>query len=282
MNEDREWSDDESNASGYAPDIDENGIDFYFIPGFPKEQKPQSQWAVSVSANVCRRDDDPEGTAARGYSFALVVRPELMPEPRQNFNSLAPSFVAAPGNKDDVLETTRVAFSKIFDPMTGWLKRDYRGMGVWGTDDNDGPWVMVFERFFIEDNSRGHGWGTKLAIRMIEEVTRRARQAGKSVIVLTIPMPPERETTAKTAGLSAAERQVWTVQSKRSATAFWRSLGFVRLGETLFYGWTRSLAPHVVTKSAVRSEDLDKDAVLDNRYWHSTEGYTTWLSHVRS
>lgn len=122
----------------------------------------------------------------------------------------------------------------------------------------------------VVDDARRRGWGTKLAVRVIEEITKRARQAGKSVIVLSMPSYFEREISAKAAGFSVAGKQRWREESKRAAMAFWRSIGFIRVGETLSFGWSRGSGPDVVTKTAVRFEDLDKVAEIDIRkgYWN--------------
>ena len=142
------------------------------------------------------------------------------------------------------------------------------GQGIWGSDNWNEPWVLTFERFHVVDDARRQGWGTKLVTRILREITALARSARNTVVVLVMPAPPEREITAKTVGLSAAAKRRWREESVREARAFWRSLGFVRLGETLFFGWTRSVQSGVVTKQPVSPGDLDNDAAIDRRRGH--------------
>ena len=187
--------------------------------------------------------------------------PELMSNPCHVFASLR-------YRPEKTLQTTTTAFQQAFDIENVRLKEEFKGKGIWGSDSND-SWIMIFERFSVHADARGKGWGTKLVTRVLNEAVKRARAAGKAIIVLTMPSYIKKELAAQTKNLSAPEKQKWRVQSKRVAMAFWRTMGFVRLGETLLFAWRRSMEPSLVLKVVADKAALDEDAEIDHRkgYW---------------
>lgn len=190
-----------------------------------------------------------------GYEPTQLIRPELMSDPRRNFATLA----------SEADQMTRDAVDTLFDRRQHTLKQEYRRLGIWGSDHED-SWIFVVERLYVQEEARRTGLATILTTRVLKELTALAGAAGKAVVVLVMPGPPEKEIAKRTAGLSLSDRRNVQAQYVRYARAFWRALGFVRIAETMWFGWTRHIGEDVVRKVKVGDAVLDYDASIDHRY----------------
>ncbi|KAK4626575.1 hypothetical protein CLAFUW4_04392 [Fulvia fulva] len=241
---------------------DENGVRFACLEGLPIEEqsgsKHRTRWVQRLSTDRLNPEASPYDSDNKyenqvlGSCGAILVRSELMSDPIQDFKTLA-------ANAE---ESTRHAVKHLFNTSDRCLREEFRNQGIWGSDSDD-PWVLVFERLYVSLWARRHGWASKLVTRLLEEVVDMARRAHKAVVVLTMPFAPEKE--VKGGAVSWEE-------GLRSARAFWRSLGFVRMGETLFFGWTRNVQcvdKTVCFKNPVQEEDLDYDSDVDGRVGNS-------------
>ena len=241
---------------------DENGVRFACLDGLSIEErsgsKNRTRWVQRLSTDVLNpepespHDSDDYEQKVQGYCGAVLIRSELMSDPIQDFKTLA-------ANAE---ESTRHAVKHLFNTSDRCLREEFRNRGIWGSDSTD-PWVLIFERLYISPASRRHGWASKLVTRILEEVINMARRAHKAVVVLAMPFAPEKEVKC---GLVSTE------QGLRNARAFWRSLGFVRMGETLFFGWTRNVQcqdRRICLKNRVQEEELDYDSDVDGRVGHS-------------
>ncbi|EME46454.1 hypothetical protein DOTSEDRAFT_70452 [Dothistroma septosporum NZE10] len=236
---------------------DESGVRFACLEGLPIEErsgsKHRTRWVQRLSTDVLSPGQTPYHhdeyeAKVLGSSGALLIRSELMSNPVQDFKTLA-------ANAE---ESTRYAIKHLLNTSDRCLREQFRNQGIWGSDSDD-PWVLIFERLYISPKARRRGWASKLVARVLEEVVNMARRAHKAVLVLAMPFAPEKEVRCGT--VSQAE-------GLRTARAFWRSLGFVRMGETLFFGWTRNVQCSGVTvmrKNLVQTEDLEYDSDIDGR-----------------
>ncbi|EPS45994.1 hypothetical protein H072_2 [Dactylellina haptotyla CBS 200.50] len=259
----------------------EDGIRFRFDPGLPSELRSSTPvsstpWSSSFTADVL----DPTYDNTKPYDQndfeagkrrfeestianvgAMLIKPELMPNGWKDFRSL--SWAGEEG--------MRTAVDILFESRrNGALKLQYQKKGIWGADsESDGEsWILMFERFHIKNHARRQGWGRKCYLTIMEEVLEHARAAGKAVLVLVMPAAPEKEFTSNT-GLTSFQGQFeFQRQTLRVARAFWRSLGFIRMGETLFFGWTRDIGDDLDRRQAVNEEDLDKDYFIDQQEGH--------------
>lgn len=238
MAADEDWSDDGTHTSSDADPwyTDENGIGFEFNTGFYLEPEPKTPWTFLAStfrldtSQQYANERNPRGDY--GFCASLLIRPELKPDPRRSFKWLAAPVMPTREVREDRM--TRHAFSRVFDVKKGFvnlapeagagselgkdalrkprrrrvtwkavIKDRFRAEGLWGADDGDAPWILVFERSTVHPVLRGLDPGTRLAVRMLEEITSKARKARIPVIVLTMPPSPKDEVTDNTAGLSA-------------------------------------------------------------------------------
>lgn len=231
-------------------DKDKDGLDYEDMLGWYEEYELDE---VKRTPWVSR----PNADSKTGFAAAHLITPELMSHPNQDFASIH-------WQSQQKAESLRKVFSEIFDKDGTRMRSQYKGQGIWPSEEAD-PWVLGFERFHVDVNARRQGLGKKSVRRVLEEVIAKARLARKTVVVLVMPAPPEREINDRTAGLSVAKWQ-WREEIVTMIRAFWRSIGFVRVGEKIFFGWTRNPGFDVLEKSLVRKEDLDRDADIDRRH----------------
>ncbi|PPJ58366.1 hypothetical protein CBER1_10779 [Cercospora berteroae] len=227
-----QWNDEDSQGSeidGLSEDdphdTDENGVRFDFVVGFPKEAEPTTEWVARVSADFPRPESERIGDDAADAPGYCGA----FRIRREHMPARPQNFASMAFRPEVALETTS-GEAKASGALTTTIP------GSWCLRASRSTWKPA----------------AKVGAR-------------KSVIVLTLPSYPERELNAKTKGFSPSERQRWKEDTKRIAMAFWRSLGFVRLGETLFFAWTRSVRPGTVVKGPVSAHDLDREAEIDLR-----------------
>ncbi|KAK9414009.1 putative N-acetyltransferase domain-containing protein [Seiridium unicorne] len=261
---------------GQSYSTDEDGIRYSLQQGFPSELRfgnPPTEWAFVGSVDVLDPefdvdfsvpyDENDRQTKNKLYEVstlahcaANLIRPDIMRDRADEFRSLV--WMADEG--------LRHAAEILFEPGRGVLKNQFRRKGVWGSE-GEGAWILAFERLFVHERARRQGWATKLVTRIMHDILDRAREANRPVLVLVMPAAPEKEFRGFT-DLTEVEKVRTQEDNLRAARSFWRSLGFVRMGETLLFGWTRAICGETIPKLHVREEDLDEDGVIDQRQGH--------------
>lgn len=156
---------------------------------------------------------------------------------------------------------------KVFD-SEGHVRADLKGKGLWGTDSDD-SWVLMITKIVVDHKVQHQGIGKTLAGAVIGQVLLWAGEQAQPRAVLTIVDPSvlleEKERFQRAQNRSPGDMSDFIGRSLDGAKKFWRSLGFVQLRGTDYFGWRRSVgldsalqlpAPENITKS---DEDIDSD-----------------------
>lgn len=132
-------------------------------------------------------------------------------------------------------DTSTVA-SELFDRY-GRLKRELRehpvkkGFGVWGKELDTGDFLLI-ELLTVEKDHQRQGIATKLANIVQEYAQEKCRSIPFSFVWATHYHTTEY--SIEVATLSSKERKASFNRSQARAVAFWRSLGYRRVGSTQF------------------------------------------------
>ncbi|KAH9905839.1 hypothetical protein F4778DRAFT_779229 [Xylariomycetidae sp. FL2044] len=204
----------------------------------PNQNATRETWIISLLAYLRRRrpSKKPDGKAGRdgepilGWCECFLVKRELMPPfHKYSFNVERTSQVL--GN-----------FSREFLDGDGRPLRKIKGKGIWGADSRD-SWILVVKRISVAERVRRQGVGRLLFRAIQERVLQLARQVPRSVFTVADPsvMRSEAESHGFDPGLASQGFGDFCSRNLQRAERFWSSLGFVRMGNSSWVGWTRGV-----------------------------------------
>ncbi|POS81070.1 hypothetical protein DHEL01_v200537 [Diaporthe helianthi] len=134
---------------------------------------------------------------------------------------------------------------EIFD-SEGLIREDFKTQGIWGTDSDD-SWILMITKIIVDHNLRNQGIGRALAGAVMGQVLLWAAQQNPPRTVLTIAEPSvlreEKERFQRTQRRTPGETLEFLETSLKRAKRFWQSWGFVKLGDTIYFGWRRPVIP---------------------------------------
>lgn len=156
---------------------------------------------------------------------------------------------------------------KIFD-SEGHIRAGFKGKGIWGAESDD-SWILMVTKILVDHKLQRQGIGKALAGAVIGQVLLWAGQQTLPRAVLTIVDPSvlleEKERFQRAQFRSPGEMSGFIGRSLDRAKTFWRSLGFVQLRGTDYFGWRRSVgldpALQLPPRESVvkKHEDIDSD-----------------------
>lgn len=206
-------SDDEDEEELIEDDVsDRDGLDEF----------EEFQWMKSMYGEATIPDDTSDKKSKRIANCVskLIHRDEI----RRNFHA---------DMEEPSHDTSSLAFD-LFDRY-GRLKRELiehpvkKGSGVWGEELDTGDFLLV-ELLTVEKDHQRQGIATKLA-----NVVREKSQEICQPVPFCFVWATHYQTTEyriEVAGLSEKERKASYDRSQARAVAFWRSLGYRRVGST--------------------------------------------------
>ncbi|KAG8164768.1 hypothetical protein KVR01_005043 [Diaporthe batatas] len=134
---------------------------------------------------------------------------------------------------------------EIFD-SEGRLRAAFKGQGIWGAD-SDESWILMITKILVDHKLQHQGIGRELVGALLGQVLLWAAQQNPPRAVLTIAEPSvlreERERFQRTQRQSPGDIANFIESSLERAKKFWRSWGFVQLGDTKYFGWRRPAVP---------------------------------------
>lgn len=162
--------------------------------------------------------------------------------------------------EDPTQELADLAFD-LFDRW-GCVKDDFlyhsvkKGTGIWGEELNRGK-ILLFQSLTVEENLRRQGIGRKLAQNLwakviaetsasivrypqFESPTAHDDEECQFAVVLPTHLITGGMQMAELENLSREAREQYLENSKAAAIAFWRSLGFRRIGSSSWFGLAAS------------------------------------------
>ncbi|KAH8788326.1 hypothetical protein F5883DRAFT_531782 [Diaporthe sp. PMI_573] len=155
---------------------------------------------------------------------------------------------------------------RLFD-SEGRVRADFKGKGIWGADSDD-SWILMITKILVDHEILHQGVGRSLAGAVIGQVLLWAAQQTHPRAVLTIAEPSvlreEKERFQRTQSQSPADMSSFIGISLERAKKFWRSWGFVQLGDTDYFGWRRSAVPNPALQlPPSEGEKEDEDIAVD-------------------
>ncbi|KAF2241528.1 hypothetical protein BU26DRAFT_525043 [Trematosphaeria pertusa] len=150
--------------------------------------------------------------------------------------------------------TSALAF-ELFDRY-GRLRPEFKehpikkGSGIWKDELDSGP-IFLIENILIDKPYRRRGIGRKMVAAALEEM----RSKSKPFVALTKPGAIRRDYEKLKENLTGEERKWFFAEELRVAIAFWRSVGFRRIGSSGWFGLASAVDHPCHSLSA--SEDYD-------------------------
>lgn len=162
--------------------------------------------------------------------------------------------------EDPTQELADLAFG-LFDRW-GCIKDDFlyhsvkKGTGIWGEELNRGK-ILLFQSLIVEENLRRQGIGRKLAQNLwakviaetsasivrypqLESPTAHDDEECQFAVVFPTHLITSDMQRDELENLSPEAREQYLENSKAAAIAFWRSLGFRRIGSSSWFGLAAS------------------------------------------
>lgn len=169
---------------------------------------------------------------------------------------------------------------KLFD-SEGCIRKEFKGQGIWGADSDD-SWVLTIAKILVDHKMQHQGIGKTLAGAVMGQVLLWAAQQTPSRAVLTIAEPSvlreESERFQRTQRRSPGDISNFIGRSIERARTFWRSWGFVQLGNTVYFGWRRPVVPDPALQlPPVQGGKAWKEIAADLENLFVGEGETTYF-----
>lgn len=152
-------------------------------------------------------------------------------------------------------ELSQIAFD-VFDRY-GCLRQDLKshvvrkGSGVWGSELDHGSFFEIEDMFF-EKEWRRKGLGTQLVNFLLAKARAGERNP---LFTLVIPGWLNRDIRTDIDGKTRKEQQEITGNARNGATAFYRALGFRRIGASYYFGL--AVDPHHPAHALPSNADFD-------------------------
>jgi GNAT superfamily N-acetyltransferase len=166
------------------------------------------------------------------------------------------------------VESSKLAFD-LFDRY-GRLRPEFKthpfkkGSGIWKDELDSGP-ILLIEDLLIDKPYRCCGIGQKMMITVLEEM----RSKSEQFVALTLPGIIHGDYRKLKENLTDEERKRFFDEELRVAIAFWRSVGFRRIGSSKWFGLASAVDHSYHSLSA--SEDYDPP-MPPNRIRYSAMG----------
>jgi len=259
-------------------DVSEDDDELLNSPDDMEDEDPESEtdeefkhWLKNISFPI-KQSEDPDAPKI-GYCIAKLIDREPI---RATFHR-------------DMEEPTNDTVSCAFEIFDRWgnLKSELRnhpvkkGTGVWGPELDCGR-ILLIEQMSARDEYQRQGFGRKafdevwqiaqtISARQDEEAEADDTQpttSGCEFALVWATVLNTRDVRDMTDKLSEAERDAYYTKKRETLEAFWRAMGFRRIGSSPYFGFAKD--PNHPSRLLASHEDYKRPAAL--RYGPKVEG----------